>query len=103
MKIVVHMKTVFSNISAATFGENGMNVTVFTQGNISIKPKPLEGRKRKLRRPEDTLVLNMRGSNKWHVACYSVMSGSTSHLCMISCCSAFVILFCWSFSLSKSV
>lgn len=93
MKTVVHMKTVFSNISAAAFRENGTNVTVFTQGNRSIKPKSLEGRKGKLRRPEDTLVFNMRGSNKWHVACYSVMSGSTSHLCMISCCSAFVICF----------
>lgn len=80
-----------------------MNVTVFTQGTISIKPKLLEGRKGKLRRPGDALVLNMRDSGKWHVACYSVMSDSTSHLCMISCCSAFVVLFCWSFSLSHSL
>lgn len=59
-KTVLHMKTIFSNSSAAAFRENRMNVTVFTQGNISIKPKSLEGRKGKLRRPEDTLVLNMR-------------------------------------------
>lgn len=97
------MKTIFSNISVAAFRESGMNVTVFTQGNMSIKLKSLEGREGKLRRPEDTLVLDMRGSDKWHVACYSVMSDSTSHLCMISCCSTFVILFCWSFSLSQSL
>lgn len=102
-KLLSTWKPYFLYLSTSFQRKWGMNVAVFTQGNISIKPKSLGGQRSQVKKIWGYTGLNMRESDKWYVTCYSVRSGSMSCLCMSSCCSTFVILFCWCSNLSQSV
>lgn len=102
-KLLSTWKPYFLYLSTSFQRKWGMNVAVFTQGNISIKPKSLRGQRSQVKKIWGYTGLNMRESDKWYVTCYSVRSGSMSCLCMSSCCSTFVILFCWCSNLSQSV
>lgn len=101
-KLLSTWKLYFLYLSTSFQRKWGMNVIVFTQGN-KHKTKVIGRQRSQVEKTWGYTGLNMRESDKWYVTSYSVMSGSMSCLCMISCCSAFVILFCWCSSLSQSV